>query len=105
MQAGRLRERITFKSLTTTEVTGWDDTPSWVEAFKVWADVVATGGAERVRLQGVLSETQYVIKIRYRTDVTDEMQIVWGDKTLDILSVFPADGKKEYLIIQAKKHG
>lgn len=105
MRAGKLDQRLTFQQISrSANSDGWNDSESWADITKRWASVVATGGNERMKNQGIATDTDYVIEIRHTTDVNSDMRIVWGSKTLDIISVNAKDGENKTTVIQAKEH-
>jgi len=102
MQAGKLRQRVTFQSPGTTQdpVTGemvqgwatvWDKVPASVEPLSV-KDFIASSATQ--------SSLSARIVIRYRTGVLPSMRILHRGAIYNIQGVMPdADSGLEYLTL------
>lgn len=104
MEAGRLRERVTFRRQSNTKTsTGgltrtWDDLPT---DPTVWAEVVSLNGREAVIgtvLQGV---STFQITIRYRTDIQVSDQVKWNGRELNVHSAEDKAGTRQWTTIIA----
>ena len=103
--AGKYRHRITVTNATL------DSSRDTFGRRKGTGNTVCTVWAERQDWQGDESaqgkrEFASVItkwKLRYRTDITPEMQITEGADTYNILSVLDFDGTKRELLITSRK--
>jgi len=103
MRAGQLRHRITIQQDTGSE----DAAGQVVESWAAWlsnepAEVIETGGAERVFGQQVDATATHVVRIRYREGVTEQMRIVWGGRLLGISNARDRDGRRRELWISCK---
>ena len=93
MQAGRLRERVTFKRQTDTPTAAGGSTRTWAVLAgmtRVPAEVIGQSGREAMianTLQGIAT---YVIAIRYRDGIRANDQVIWhssgGDLELNVLA-------------------
>jgi len=83
MNAGKLKSQVTIEQPTREDVYG-EQTSSWSTLATVWAQVLPGASREVYRQSQVVAGVSYVVRIRYRTDVTADMRIVWGPKTLQI---------------------
>lgn len=104
MDAGKLRERVTFRRQSNVKTaTGglsrsWDDLPS---NPTVWAEVKAINGREAVIgtvLQGV---STFQITVRYRTDILPSDQVKWGAVELNVHAAQDKLGTKQWTEIIA----
>jgi SPP1 family predicted phage head-tail adaptor len=103
MSAGELRERITVRAFTSSS----DGMGGQVTT---WADLVASlpagggplSGRERYQAQAVNAQLSHRWKIRYRTDVTSKMRVVWGGSTMEIVAVLP-DKRKAYCSLECEE--
>lgn len=86
MQLGNLRERITIEQ--RAEVTGSRGPvgAGWSTLAEVWANVAPTGAREAIRIGQQEPQTDYVVTIHHRSDVTAAMRITWGSRTLQIVA-------------------
>lgn len=90
MQAGRLRHKVQVQSLV---VGSPQYTPSgkpnseWTDLFQTWASIEPLRGNELFRAQEFAAETEVRIRIRYRSDITTDMRIVYEGKYYNILAI------------------
>lgn len=94
LRAGRLNKRVTIQSLTRTSDGGGGFTEAWaaIDNGTVWAAVEPLNGRERFEAQQTQANLSYRVTIRYRSDVTAQMQVLYGSKTLPINAVLnPAE--------------
>lgn len=104
MQAGRLDRRITFQSLTRTRNTYGDEVASWTDIATtptVWANVLELKGKEKFEASQITHHADLRIRIRYRSDITEKLRIVYNSKDYDIYSITEM-GRGEGLEIFAK---
>lgn len=92
MQAGNLNRRITIQKLTQVQLPSGQVKDEWVEVAKVWAWVKTQSGMAVARQTGVSdgvaqSLNSYSFRIRHRTDVTDDMRIMYGGLYFDIKQI------------------
>jgi len=81
---GDLRERVTLQQATETADGQGGTVRTWAALATVWAQVLAAGAGRE----------NYAITIWRRTDVTPQMRVVWGSKTLQIEGVRDPDGRR-----------
>jgi SPP1 family predicted phage head-tail adaptor len=84
MNAGRLNRYVTIEEPTKTAVYG-ERTLTWSTLAQVWAEILPASSREAYRQSQVVAEMSYLVRIRYRDDVTADMRIAWGAKTLEIV--------------------
>lgn len=96
---GGMRERVTLKSpALTSDTGGWKtDTPTTV-ASNVAVEIRELDGTEPFQAGAQRGIAQYQVRMRYRADVRAKWLLVWGSKTLEVLSP-PSnqDGRKRFL--------
>lgn len=100
MRAGRLRVRITIESRALVQDALGQAVESWSTVATVPADVRMAGGGERF-VRGADQEqaaVDYVVRMRYRSDVTPLTRLVWGSRVLDIESAVDPDGHGRELV-------
>jgi SPP1 family predicted phage head-tail adaptor len=103
MRAGRLNQKITLRSHTATKNAIGEVVVAYSDVATVWAAVEPQKASEKVSGGLVLGESTYKVLIRYRSDVTSEWRIAWGDKTLEISSVLnPYNRNRELEIIASE---
>lgn len=100
MRAGRLARRITL--LRQTETQGPDGAPirTWSEVAKVWAELVPVGGRERLQAPQTIAERTARIRIRWRSDVDEQMRIRHDGRLWEIQGIAEI-GRREGLELTA----
>jgi head-tail adaptor len=96
MRAGDLRDRIRIERLVASQ---------WALVAVVWASVRPGGTAN---IQGTLipelpvasPSTAYEVRIRYRTDIAEDMRVRWGTRTLTVASALDPDDRRRELALQ-----
>jgi SPP1 family predicted phage head-tail adaptor len=102
LRAGTLRDRITLMASARTTDARWGTAEGWTEYATAWANVTPTDGTEFFTDKGVQTAVTHLVRMRYRPDVKATDQILYGNLTLDILSVIDPDGRKRELLITTK---
>lgn len=104
MNAGKLNQRITLQKRVDGQKKSGQQAEDWVDYCTVWAQVKCTnsGYADSdgvVRYDGV-----YRFYIRWRSDVTAGMRVVWKGRVFELTGP-PADWESEKvgLTLQAKE--
>ena len=102
MDFSKLRHRVTFQkpSGKTTNSMG-EDVPIYEDFATVWAAVEPLTGREYTEAQKIRADTTYRVTTRYIADVTPDMRIDHGNKTLNIASVLNIDERNVELQIVA----
>lgn len=95
MQIGTLRERITVQRRTTDPATKAVTWPT--VAANVPASVLPASTRELLQAQAMSASVQYSVTIRFRTDVTQAMRVLWRSVVLQIHSVVDPDGRRREL--------
>lgn len=88
MRAGKLDRRVIFQTKSTTKnpygekaVTGWSDT------FTTWANVTELKGKEKYEASQLVEKADIKLKIRYRTNVDEQMRFAYNSNYYDIYSI------------------
>lgn len=69
----------------------------------LWASMITTGGREFYAAQKLNAETTAVFKLRYQPSITTKMQVKYGSRNFNIMSVNNVDEKFEYLLLSCKE--
>lgn len=94
MNAGKLRERITIQQREKKKKPSGQVVGDWVDLCTVWAQVKCTN-SKTVDSSGVVQhETVYRFYIRWRSEITAEMRVVWNGRIFELTGP-PADWKSE----------
>lgn len=99
--AGDLRERIVIEQVATTRDAVGGQVETWSNLATLWARVQPTSASERFYRQATNAAAGWKISIRYRTDITTKMRIVWGSRRFEIRGVQNIDEQKRFLELAA----
>lgn len=107
MNAGELRDQVTFQALTQSADTfGAAGSESWANIATtpiVWAALETLSGREFFAAQRVAAEVTHRIRIRYRSDITPKHRVKSGSGIFDILAVFEVDRRIEtHLLVKER---
>jgi head-tail adaptor len=92
--AGEMRHRVNLYAPEGTRNTGTAETLASSLPAKIMALPLAFQQQERINAGGVRAQTVYSITIRYRDDVTEDLQLIETccmERTFHILSIIPDD--------------
>jgi len=96
--AGKLNKRITIQRATSTQDAAGEVVATWETLSTVWAKVKTLTGSELVNAKAVESRITVKVIVR-KTDVLITDRIIYGSRTLEILSVIDAhEQEREYHI-------
>jgi SPP1 family predicted phage head-tail adaptor len=106
IRRGEMDKQITFiKKVLDTNVTNEDEVTSWTQIATnptVWTKVLQFVGREVVVADQIQSTFQTRFVVDYRTDLDEEMRIVYNSKVYNILSIIEHEGSRNtYLLILA----
>jgi SPP1 family predicted phage head-tail adaptor len=105
MRIGKRRERVTIQTFTTSQDGSGQEIKTPVTLATVWAFIGSKAIGERYISGGeqVMSTVSQTVVIRYRTDVTVQMQVLWGSRVLQIENAVDADGRKRDLVLMCSE--
>ncbi len=89
MQAGRLRNTVTFQQNTPIELPSGTYDDHWVDIATVRAEVKPISGRELLAADAEMSEVTVRVWMRYRSDITPACRMVYRGLNYDIQSVIP----------------
>lgn len=84
MQAGELRERIIIFGQVATRTKTGAVKNEWHTIAKVWANIKPLSVKDVLTAQAVGSKTKAMAIIRYRADITSQMQVEHNGKRYEI---------------------
>ena len=93
MKIGSMRHRVTIQQRPDpqTQNSVGEVTTAWTTLATVWAAIEPQTGGEGIEQAAVVAQVTHSVRIRRRTDVTPDMRLVEGSRTLEILSVLDAN--------------
>ena len=98
-QAGQLDRRITIQTFSETTDNFGQEVKSFSTLASVWANVVEKVGREGEDGEMIAATKKVEFIIRYRTDVDEEMRIIYNSNTYKIQAIQSADARKAFLKI------
>lgn len=104
MRAGTLRHRVTIQQRPALPAPNGQPSLVWQDVATVHADIRFLNGLETVRSGGDVSIARASIRIRWRTDVTADMQAVdlSSGRVYAIKSVLPDMQRRQYVDLTAE---
>jgi SPP1 family predicted phage head-tail adaptor len=96
MDLGRFNRKVTIQSEASGQDAAGQPNGAWSTFAEVWANVRYGSGSEAIRADAVTSSTKASIRIRYRTDVTTAMRLVFGSTTFAIRAVLPDEQGRKF---------
>lgn len=105
INAGKYRHSITIRNAPadSTRDTYGRRKGSGTVLATVWAEKTDWTGDETTENRFETASVITKFRIRYRTDVLPEMQVVHGSDVYNILSVLDFDGRKRELTLNCRK--
>jgi SPP1 family predicted phage head-tail adaptor len=103
--AGRMDRRITFQTFTEARDSFGEPIKTWANLASVptvWARVSPLSGREVFAGDQILGVADVEFEIRYRSDITVEMRVVYANENYDILSTQEL-GRLKGLRVMARK--
>jgi SPP1 family predicted phage head-tail adaptor len=87
MQAGRLTERVSIERKSSTRAANGEEVVTWTVLDTVSASVKQLRGKEFFAAAQMQGSVDHQVQIRYRTDITRDMRLMWGAQPLDIVGI------------------
>lgn len=88
MRAGKLDKRIIFQTKTEDKNTyGEKSVTSWADTFTEWGNILELKGKESFEASQLVQKADIRLKIRYRTNIDEEMRFVYNNNYYDIYSI------------------
>lgn len=104
---GDMRSRVTFQVASRAS----DSQGGFTETFAdiatnptVWAYLTAVSSRERLFSEQMQYQRSHALVIRYRTDITTDMQVTYDSRTFQIKGIRNPDERKWFLIIDLEEN-
>jgi len=97
MKIGELRHRVTLQKKSVVKDGEGIPTETWADVCSVMAAVEPLRGREYFVAAAANAENTIRVRIRYRSDVTADMRVLYGTRLLQIKSppIDPEDRHRE----------
>lgn len=108
MRIGPLRHRVIVEKQTQPVGRASDgaELPAWTTHATVWADVRPMEGGSEVFVQAADQRhalARHKVTMRYRTDLSVKMRVLWGVRPLDIEQIQDPSGKREFTVLVCRE--
>ena len=101
-EIGQLDQRISLQHRTLTDDGAGGATEAWTEYAEVWASVRPMTGRERENAMRNEATSNYVVTVRYRSDILERDRIVWRSKELNIRFIKNAGPRPPFLDLEVE---
>ncbi len=103
MRAGQLRHRLQLQSVTITQSASGEPTETWRTVDTIWGGLRPISQRERASVREPLADADYVVPVRYRSNLTPRMRLLLGDRTFDILGAQDPDDRNRELHLYCRE--
>ena len=103
---GPMREQITFQDQTTVIDTDGSELTTWsniTTAPTVWARCEPDTVRETIIGERGQTKRTWSVFIRFRADISNKMQILWGSRVLHINGQLNPDERQRYLQLDCEE--
>jgi SPP1 family predicted phage head-tail adaptor len=97
MNIGALRNIVKLQRRTAGRDALGQPLTTWTDVATVYADIRYLRGLEAIKAGAESSVTQASIRIRWRTDVTPDMRVLYGSTAYQIKAVLPDMAKRAHV--------
>ncbi len=101
IDAGRLDRKVTIQTCTPSVGTSGGVALTYATDATVSAQKVETTGRESRSAGALRAETDLVLRIRYRSTLTEKHRLYFEGRHYDILSI-TEEGRREIQVLQAR---
>lgn len=91
--AGQYNRRVTIQKPAVSSDTEGSPKTIWSTLDRVWAKVEPLSARERLQAAQAELDVTDSVTIRYRTDVTHNMRLLYGTRVLEIQEVIPDEAR------------
>jgi len=99
----KLRHMVAIQKYTAVCDSFGSEVESWSEVASVWASVETLKGREFFAMQKENAETTVRICIRYRTGISPDMRIKFGDKIYEINAIIDLEERHTELQLMCRE--
>lgn len=101
--AGKLKNRVTFQTLDKIKDEYGDSVEGWSEFKTLWAEVFDRSGSQLITTEQIKNSVTTRFRIRYRSDLKEDMRILFRGQAYDIESILDVSGDRKFLEIVGVK--
>lgn len=101
--AGELLHRLRLQQRNTADDGAGGNVVTYTDLATIWGRVMTENGREFTEQKKITPELTNLVRARYRTGVSPDMRIVWGDRVFDIIAVYDPEGTQTELLIPVRE--
>ena len=101
-QAGQLDRKIVIQTFTSSTDAFGQKNKSFSTLASVWAKVIEKSGTEGEESDQIVAVKEVHFLIRYRSDINEQMRIVFDGKTYKIEAIINDDSRKSFQRIETR---
>lgn len=101
--AGMLDQQVSLQHRTLTDDGAGGATEAWTEYAAVWALVRPMSGRERENAMRNEATSNYLVVVRYRSDILERDRITWRGTNLNVRFVKDAGPRPLFLEIEVER--
>lgn len=101
-QAGQLDRRITIQTFSESTDAFGQEVKSFTTLANVWSMVVEKVGNEAENGDMISATKRVDFFIRFRSDINEQMRIVYNNKTYKIKAIQSADARQAFQMIRCE---
>lgn len=94
---GELRHRVLLQRRSEVADAGGGISSGWTDIAELWAEILPLAGSERVLAMRVQPVQNFLIRLRYREDITPADRLLSGLRVLNIRSVKNVNERNQWL--------
>tara|TARA_R110000824_G_scaffold64258_4_gene167967 strand:+ start:513 stop:833 length:321 start_codon:yes stop_codon:yes gene_type:complete len=99
MQAGKLNNRVSIQSQTTSLDGYGEPNNSWSTDSTVWASIIPLSGNESQDAEGTTGIISHRVMMRYNTDASPKKRLLFGSRVFGIESVINTNEADKDLVL------
>ena len=99
VKIGDLRQRILFQKENKADDGAHGYVVTWDDVAEVWAKVEPVSGTESYFAHQLRNVLSHKIKIRYWSDISVEMRVVFKTRIMKIESIIDIEEKRRFMVI------
>lgn len=108
IDAGQLNRPVIIQTRGVSKNEVGENVAGWQDFVTVWAKCQPLRGQEYLAAGQMQQTTDVRFRMRYRSDITQSMRVVWNGTPYDIVDVINVDGANvatELMAVTGKRDG
>ena len=103
IEVGSMRHRITIQEKNLVDDGQGGFTNTWSDVATVWASIKEAKASEKLWAERLEQNITHRMAIRYRANLSTDMQIIYDGRTFQLHGIQDPDEKKHWLILKVEE--